>query len=182
MDNTITTDIITTEVTTGNTSTNTLTTTSTTINNVFNIANGFSKFNDLWSPKIAGEINNMHIKLAKLHGVFVWHKHEDEDELFLVIKGILTMKTRELIVPLPIEDEETVTGGDEEPNLDSNPKFIERIQIINIGEFLIIPKGVEHCPVANEECEVILLEPKSTVNTGNISNDSKTVKVLDSLI
>ena len=120
-----------------------------------NLRELFSAFNDQWSPKIAGEINNMHLKLVKVQGDFVWHHHEDEDELFLVTKGQMKMK---------IKDPE------------------ERVEIVNAGEYIIIPKKVEHCPCADDECEIILLEPKTTLNTGNVEDDEKTVKELGSLI
>ncbi len=115
----------------------------------------FNTFNDHWSPKIAGEINNMHLKLVKVEGDFVWHHHDEEDELFLVIKGQLKMK---------IKDPE------------------ERVEIVNAGEYIIIPKNVVHCPCADEECEIILLEPKTTLNTGNVKDDAKTVENLSSII
>ena len=116
----------------------------------------FSKFSDHWSPKIAGEINSMHLKLVKVQGDFVWHHHDTEDELFLVTKGgPLHMKIRD-------------------PD--------ERTEVVDVGEFIIIPKGVEHCPMAVNECEIILLEPKSTLNTGNVKNDDKTVELLDTLV
>lgn len=115
-----------------------------------NLADAFARFSDHWSPKIVGEINDSHVKLAKLKGEFVWHHHEREDELFLVVKGRLLMRFRDREVWL-------------EP-----------------GEFIIVPKGVEHLPVAPEECEVVLLEPKSTLNTGNVVNE-RTVANLDRL-
>ena len=98
-------------------------------------------FSDCWSPKIIGEINDSHVKLVKLKGEFVWHHHDNEDELFLVIKGKLLMKLRDRDVTL------------EE------------------GEMVIIPRGVEHLPVAEEEVHVLLLEPKSTINTGSAGGD-----------
>lgn len=98
-------------------------------------------FNDYWSPKIVGEINDSHVKLVKLKGEFVWHHHENEDELFLVVKGRLLIKLRDGDVTL------------EE------------------GEMVIIPRGVEHMPVAEEETHVLLLEPKSTINTGNAGGE-----------
>ncbi len=113
-----------------------------------NLAEKFSLFNDHWSPKIAGEINDAHVKLVKLKGEFVWHHHEHEDELFLVIKGRLLIKLR------------------------------DRDLWLNEGEFVIIPRGVEHLPVAQEEVHVLLLEPKSTLNTGNVENE-RTVAELD---
>eukprot|EP00041_Stephanoeca_diplocostata_P008946 m.133831 g.133831 ORF g.133831 m.133831 type:complete len:99 (+) comp17549_c1_seq4:347-643(+) len=96
----------------------------------------------------------MHLKFAKVKGDFVWHHHEHEDELFLVMKGVLQMKIRD-------------------------PE--ERIEVIHPNEFIIIPRGVEHCPCADEEVELLLLEPKSTVNTGNETEDAKTVVDLDDL-
>ncbi len=106
-----------------------------------NLADKFSLFQEYWSPKIVGELNDSYVKLAKLKGEFVWHHHENEDELFLVVKGRLLIKLRDRDIWL---DE---------------------------GEFTIIPKGVEHLPVANEEVHVLLLEPKSTLNTGNVQNE-----------
>ena len=108
---------------------------------IVNIAQKFELFNETWSPRIVGELNDTHVKLVKLQGEFVWHQHEKEDELFLVVKGKLLIKLR------------------------------ERNLWLNAGEFVIIPKGVEHCPVAEEEVHVILLEPKSTVNTGDQQNE-----------
>jgi len=108
----------------------------------------FNLFADCWSPKIVGEINDSYVKLVKLKGEFVWHHHEVEDELFLVVKGTLLIKLRDRDIRL------------EE------------------GEFVIIPRGVEHLPIAEEEAHVILLEPKTTLNTGEIHNE-RTVAVLD---
>ncbi|MEO9459787.1 MAG: cupin domain-containing protein [Lentilitoribacter sp.] len=103
-----------------------------------NLAAMFSKISDFWKPRIAGQVNNMMIKLAKFEGKFVWHYHEVEDELFFVHKGKLMMK------------------------------FRDRDEIINEGEFIIVPRGIEHCPVALDgTCEVLLIEPATTVNTGN---------------
>jgi len=106
-----------------------------------NLASKFGLFQEYWSPKIVGELNDSYLKLAKLKGEFVWHHHEAEDELFLVVKGRLVIKLR-----------------DRDISLDE-------------GEFVIIPRGVEHCPVAEEEVHVLLLEPKSTVNTGNVQSE-----------
>lgn len=106
-----------------------------------NLAHKFSLFQEYWSPKIAGELNDSYLKLVKLKGEFVWHHHEAEDELFLVVKGRLVIKLR-----------------DRDISLDE-------------GEFVIIPRGVEHCPVAEEEVHVLLLEPKSTVNTRNVQSE-----------
>lgn len=108
---------------------------------VINVAEKFGKFSDYWSPRIAGELNDSYVKLARIKGEFLWHHHEREDELFLVIKGRLLMKLRD---------------GD---------------RWVNEGEFIIIPRGVEHMPVAEEECHILLLEPKSTVNTGTVENE-----------
>ena len=108
----------------------------------------FSLFADRWSPKIVGEINESYVKLVKLKGEFVWHHHEAEDELFLVVKGTLLIRLRDRDIRL------------EE------------------GEFVIIPRGVEHLPIAEEEAHVILLEPKTTLNTGEVHNE-RTVAVLD---
>lgn len=104
---------------------------------VVNLAQKFSQFSGQWSPKIAGELNDSYLKLVKVQGEFVWHQHETEDELFLVVKGRLTIKLRDGDVTLAA------------------------------GEFVIVPRGVEHCPVAEEEAQVILLEPKTTLNTGD---------------
>jgi mannose-6-phosphate isomerase-like protein (cupin superfamily) len=106
-----------------------------------NIAEKFGLFQEYWSPKIVGELNDAYVKLAKLKGEFVWHKHEAEDELFLVIQGRLLIKLRE------------------------KDLWLEE------GEFVIIPGGIEHCPVAEEEVQVMLLEPKSTINTGDVRNE-----------
>ena len=115
----------------------------------------FSKFSDHWSPKIVGEINSMHLKIVKVEGDFVWHHHDVEDEMFLVTNGgPLHMKIRD-------------------------PE--ERVEIVNKGEFIIIPAGVEHCPCTEKECEIILLEPSTTLNTGNVKDDVKTVNDLETI-
>jgi mannose-6-phosphate isomerase-like protein (cupin superfamily) len=106
-----------------------------------NLNQKFALFQEYWSPKIAGELNDSYIKLAKLKGEFVWHQHENEDELFLVVKGHLLIKLRDRDIQL------------------------------KEGEFVIIPKGVEHLPIAEEEVHVLLLEPKSTLNTGNVQSE-----------
>ena len=116
--------------------------------NKVNLADKFSLFDGFWEPKIAGELNNQYVKLAKLKGEFVWHHHEIEDEFFMVIKGHLIIKLRD---------------GDIE---------------LNEGEFYIIPKGVEHMPVAENEVHVLMFEPKSTVNTGSADSD-KTINNLE---
>jgi mannose-6-phosphate isomerase-like protein (cupin superfamily) len=108
----------------------------------------FSRFTEQWKPKILAEVNDCHIKAVKLKGEFVWHHHDHEDELFWVVKGTLRMKFR---------DRETV---------------------IREGEFVVVPRGVEHLPIADEEVYVVLIEPKSTLNTGNITNE-RTVAQLE---
>ena len=108
---------------------------------VINLAEKFKLFNEQWHPKIAGELNDSYVKLAKVQGEFVWHHHENEDELFLVVKGTLNIKLR------------------------------DKDLTIREGEFVIIPKGVEHMPVAKEEVWIMMLEPKSTSNTGNVENE-----------
>ena len=112
---------------------------------VINLAQKFSLFSDHYSPKIVGELNDSHVKLVKLQGEFVWHHHEAEDELFFVVKGTLRMGIRE-------------NGS-------------EREETIRAGEFIIIPRGVEHRPAADEEVHLMLLEPKTTLNTGNVRNE-----------
>jgi mannose-6-phosphate isomerase-like protein (cupin superfamily) len=109
--------------------------------NIINLSEKFEKVKEHWQPAIVGELNDSYVKIAKLKGEFIWHQHANEDELFLVIKGRLKILLR---------DGELV---------------------INEGEFTIIPHGVEHYPVAEEEVQVLLLEPKSTLNTGNIENE-----------
>jgi mannose-6-phosphate isomerase-like protein (cupin superfamily) len=106
-----------------------------------NLMQKLSLFNEYWSPKIAGELNNQQVKLVKFLGDFVWHTHDEEDELFFVVKGTFVMELRD--------------------------KNIE----LNEGEFLIIPKGVEHRPVAEKEVWVMLFEPATTLNTGNVLNE-----------
>ena len=106
-----------------------------------NLADKFGRIQEHWQPKIAGELNGQYIKLVKVQGEFVWHQHETEDELFLVIKGTLLIKLRDQDIRL-------------EP-----------------GEFVIIPKGVEHLPIATEEVQMLLLEPKTTLNTGDVQNE-----------
>ncbi len=113
-----------------------------------NLAEKFGLFDEYWSPKIVGELNGQHVKLAKLKGEFVWHHHEAEDELFLVIEGQLVIKLQEKDV------------------------------VLEEGEFFVVPRGVEHKPVAEEEVHVLLFEPKSTLNTGNVRND-RTVENLN---
>ena len=109
---------------------------------VINLAVKFSSFTDRWSPKIVGDVNDMHVKVVKIAGEFVWHHHETEDELFLVVRGRLQMQFRD---------------GSRE---------------IGPGEFIIVPHGVEHCPkTLTDEVEMVLLEPKGTLNTGTVTNE-----------
>ena len=113
--------------------------------NKVNLVQKFSLFHDYWNPKIVGELNDSYVKLVKLKGEFAWHHHETEDELFLVVKGNLLIKLRDQNI------------------------FLDE------GEFVIIPRGVEHLPIAEEEAHVLLLEPKTTLNTGNIGNERTVV-------
>lgn len=106
-----------------------------------NLNEKFELFSEHWSPKIAGELNGQQVKLAKLQGEFVWHKHDEEDELFFVVKGTLKMELREKTI------------------------------IIRENEFLIVPKGMEHRPVADEEVWIMLFEPASTLNTGDTESE-----------
>jgi mannose-6-phosphate isomerase-like protein (cupin superfamily) len=115
-----------------------------------NLAEKFSKFQDCWNPRVIGEVNDCQVKAVKLKGEFIWHHHENEDELFLVVKGTLRMR------------------------------FRDHEAIVHEGEFVIVPHGVEHLPAADEEVHIILLEPKSTLNTGNITNE-RTVRKLERL-
>ena len=108
---------------------------------VVDLKRKFALFSEHWKPRIVGELNESYVKLAKLSGEFIWHTHEQEDELFLVTKGSLVIKLR---------DRDVKVGE---------------------GQFVIIPRGIEHMPVAAEEVQVMLLEPKSTVNTGNVESD-----------
>jgi mannose-6-phosphate isomerase-like protein (cupin superfamily) len=108
---------------------------------VINLNEKFKLFSEQWHPKIAGELNDSYVKLAKVQGEFVWHHHENEDELFFVVNGTLTIKLR------------------------------DKDLTIHEGEFVIIPKGVEHMPVAEDEVWIMLLEPKTTSNTGNVENE-----------
>lgn len=113
-----------------------------------NLAAKLSLFDDCWSPRIVGELNGQHVKLVKLLGPFVWHSHRDADELFLVVKGRLRIELRDGAVDLAE------------------------------GELAIVPAGVEHRPVAEEECHVLLFEPAGTLNTGDVRDD-RTVKQLE---
>jgi mannose-6-phosphate isomerase-like protein (cupin superfamily) len=111
-----------------------------------NISEKFNLFEDYWNPRIIGELNNQHIKLVKLKGEFIWHKHDEEDEMFMVIKGKLKIEFRNKSV------------------------------ILNESELIIVPKGIEHKPVAEEEVQILLFEPGTTLNTGNITNERTVIK------
>src|SRR5215813_4230721 len=118
---------------------------------VVDLAETFTRFADVCSPKIVGEVNDMHVKVVKLRGEFVWHHHDAEDELFLVVHGRLRMQLRD---------------GDRD---------------VGPGQFIIVPRGVEHCPKAlTDEVHIMLLEPKSTLNTGDVRSD-RTVETLERL-
>jgi mannose-6-phosphate isomerase-like protein (cupin superfamily) len=115
-----------------------------------NIQQKLSLFNDHWNPRIIGELNGQQVKATKLKGEFFFHRHDHEDELFLVIKGSLKME------------------------------FLDRTETINEGEFIIVPRGVEHKPVAEEEVHILLFEPATTLNTGNVEND-RTKRTLEKI-
>jgi mannose-6-phosphate isomerase-like protein (cupin superfamily) len=115
-----------------------------------NLAEKFNSFHDYFNPRVAGELNGQQVKLVKFQGEFVWHHHDHEDELFLVVKGSFDMHLR------------------------------DRVITVNAGEFLVMPRGVEHKPVAREEVEILLFEPSTTLNTGNIENEL-TVKDLEKI-
>lgn len=106
-----------------------------------NVVEKLSSFKDHFNPRIVGELNGQHVKLVKFEGEFIWHHHDNEDELFYVVKGKFDMFLRDKVIT------------------------------INTGEFLIVPRGVEHKPVAKEEVEIMLFEPATTLNTGNIENE-----------
>jgi mannose-6-phosphate isomerase-like protein (cupin superfamily) len=109
---------------------------------VLDLAEAFGRFTEAWSPKIVGDVNDMHVKVVKLRGEFVWHHHDTEDELFLVVAGRLRMQLRD---------------GDRD---------------VGPGQLIIVPRGVEHCPTSlTDEVHVLLLEPKGTLNTGNVTSD-----------
>ena len=117
---------------------------------VVNIREKLATFDAHWEPKVVGQLNGQHVRLAKFQGEFVWHAHENEDELFFVISGSFEML------------------------------FRERTVTVNAGEFLIVPRGVEHCPRAEVEVEVLLFEPAATMNTGN-TGGARTVEDLEQL-
>jgi mannose-6-phosphate isomerase-like protein (cupin superfamily) len=112
--------------------------------NKVNFLEKFAQFDDYWQPRIVGELNDQQVKVVKLKGEFVWHHHDVEDELFLILKGSLIIQ------------------------------FRERDILLEEGEILVIPRGIEHRPVAEDECWVMLFEPAGTLNTGNVQ-DEKTV-------
>ena len=115
-----------------------------------NIEQKLSLFKDHWNPRIIGELNKQHVKLAKIKGEFIWHKHDKEDEMFLVLKGTLKIE------------------------------FRDRTEIIHENEIIIVPKGVEHRPIAEKEVSIMLFEPATTINTGDLENE-RTRKNLESL-
>ena len=106
-----------------------------------NLEQAFASFTDQWSPRLAAELNGQHVRLAKLKGEFVWHAHENEDEMFLVVRGQLILRLRDREISL------------------------------NAGEFFVVPRGVEHLPIAREEAWVVVFEPAETLNTGNVRNE-----------
>ena len=106
-----------------------------------NLDQKFAFFNEQWKPKIVGELNGQHVKLVKIEGSFVWHQHENEDELFLVVKGRMRLEFRDSTVD------------------------------VDEGEFIIVPRGIEHRPVADEKCHILIFEPASTLNTGNVQDE-----------
>ena len=114
------------------------------------VAETFAAFTEHWSPRIIGELNGQHVKVVKARGDFIWHHHDDEDELFYVVKGRLTMR------------------------------FRDREEVLDPGDLIIVPRGVEHQPYAEEEVWVMLFEPASTLNTGNVRNE-RTVETLERL-
>ena len=116
---------------------------------VLNLADKLAKFTDHWSPRVLAEVNNAQVKLVKLLGPFVWHAHDAEDELFLVLHGVLRMRFRD---------------GD---------------RLVRPGEAILVPRGVEHCPEADEEVHVLLVEPATTLNTGDAVGDSRTKPTLE---
>lgn len=115
-----------------------------------NISQKLAQFKDHWNPRIIGELNKQHVKLAKIKGEFIWHKHDDEDEMFLVLKGTLKIE------------------------------FRDRTETIQENEIIIVPKGVEHKPIAEQEVSIMLFEPATTINTGALENE-RTRKNLESI-
>lgn len=113
-----------------------------------NISEKLGLFSDHWNPRIVGELNGQHVKLAKFQGEFIWHKHDNEDEMFLVLEGSFKMELRDKTI------------------------------VMNKGDFIIIPKGIEHKPSAEKEVQIMLFEPATTLNTGNNSDSELTKKDL----
>jgi mannose-6-phosphate isomerase-like protein (cupin superfamily) len=117
-----------------------------------NLATAFEGIDAPWTPKIAGQVNGMHVKLARFKGDFDWHSHADEDEMFLVIKGTMRMA------------------------------FRDRVETVEAGEFIIVPRGTEHRPGAvTNECQVMLFEPVGTINTGDGAGTARTVTQLEDI-
>jgi len=116
---------------------------------LINLDRAFASFTEQWSPRVAAELNGQQVKLAKVEGEFVWHHHEHEDELFLVHRGVLRMQIRER----------------------EGEGWRQREVVVRPGEFIVIPRGVEHRPCADSEVELMLFEPASTLNTGNVRDD-----------
>ena len=116
-----------------------------------NLADKFAKFSDHWQPRLAGRINDMDVRLVKIVGDFDWHSHADEDEMFVVIKGEMRMA------------------------------FRDRVETVRAGEFIIVPRGTEHRPGADEECEIMLIEPSSVVNTGDGDETARTVTEIETI-
>jgi len=116
-----------------------------------NLSEKFAKFSDHWQPRLAGRVNDMDVRLVKIIGDFDWHSHAEEDEMFVVIKGQMRMA------------------------------FRGRTEIVKAGEFIIVPRGIEHRPGADEECQIMLIEPSSVVNTGDGAETARTVKHMEEI-
>jgi mannose-6-phosphate isomerase-like protein (cupin superfamily) len=127
--------------------------------NKVNLLQKFSLIEDHWNPRIVGELNGQYVKLVKFQGPFTWHHHENEDEMFLVVKGRFRMEFHDQL-------------GGPVASIPAREIWLEE------GEFCIVPRGVEHRPVADQECHVLLFETATTLNTGNVQ-DEFTVPVLD---
>ena len=106
-----------------------------------NLAAKFASFDEPWQPKVVAELNDAHVRIAEIEGEFVWHHHDDEDELFLVVAGRMRMQFRD---------------GD---------------VVVEPGELIVVPRGVEHCPIGEDGCQIVMVEPKTTLNTGNVRNE-----------
>jgi len=116
-----------------------------------NLADKFAQISDHWQPRLAGRVNEMDVRLVKIKGDFDWHSHADEDEMFIVVKGEMRMA------------------------------FRDRTEQVKAGEFIIVPRGTEHRPGADEECEIMLIEPSSVVNTGDGAATARTVTQMQSI-